>query len=229
MCRVAVLRKFNDFKPDASMLRFDQCSTLNQSSDLDKCKSRIDAKSCAGPTSSSNLPKFSPILLTVRSAVMWQLRGLIFFAVVSTCGCVSVSLPENSAKRATGVKFQAPTGFHAIPTNGGDAAWKSPATGNVISFLTDCGSPSRLTVVRDDVIHGLNQSQITQERNLTVDNQQALRSLISQKSDKVETLIDLVVFNKGDCSYVLTLIGKAQSLTPDVSVFESFLGEFHAP
>ena len=147
-------------------------------------------------------------------------------------GCVSVSLKDRPPQKATGVKFQAPPEpFHPIAANSGDAAWKNAKTGSVISFLSDCGADSKPTLeqIRDDVINGLQLSQILRERRITVDGTEALRSAIFCQVDGIDTRIELTVFNKDGCSFVLTLVGRPQSIEGDGPAFENFLVGFKTP
>ena len=160
-------------------------------------------------------------------------------AIVTLCvstllvGCVTVNLGgPKGGKRASGVTFIAPPApFEKDGRDDVDAAWKNGRNGNVISYLSDCKDPSdpTLDTIISGVLSGLNDLHFESQRDLTFGGRGARRSLATGKVDGVPTKIDLLVFKRNQCIYVLNYIGVLPAFGENTREFERFLAEFRAP
>ena len=154
---------------------------------------------------------------------------LAFFALSS---CVSVSIANHEAKHASDVKVQEPAPpFTAEKRNDVDAAWKDSRNGNLISFLSDCQDdtdPGLDTIVQG-ALAGLNDLHIESMHSPTIQGREARRAVATGKVDGVPSKIDLLVFKRNRCIFILTYVGVAQSFAENHSQFDHFVDGFHAP
>ena len=152
------------------------------------------------------------------------------FILVS--GCVSVSLDRSEVRRSDAYKFAVPPSpFRAHQAPQVDHAWKNAQSGSIISVVSECApnfDPS-LQILRDDVVRSLTSLEVKAEKNLTFQGREALRTLVHGRVDGVDSAVDLLVFKKNGCSYILNLIGGPQTITPDLPRFEAFLSRFEVP
>lgn len=146
--------------------------------------------------------------------------------------CVSVSLEGKKSKRSEGVQFEAPRApFKKLSTSTVDVAWKNSRTGSIISFLSECSIERdlRLEALRAEVIQGLSDEKILIEDHSMYAGRAALRSSVIGSVDGVESAVDLLVFKKDGCSYVLSLVSTPNLIQQDRVVFDQFLTGFQTP
>ena len=152
---------------------------------------------------------------------------------VGAMGCVTVNLGgAKGGKRAAGVVFVPPPApFEKEARDDVDAAWKNSRNGNVISYLSDCKDPSDpgLDTITSGVLSGLNDLRYDSQKDLTFQGRGARRSVASGRVDGVPTRIDLLVFKRNQCIYIIDLIGVEANVAQNASDFEHFLSEFRAP
>ncbi len=153
--------------------------------------------------------------------------------VASLTSCVSVSLsPPDEAKRASGVVFKNPhSRFSKESRQDVDAAWKNNANGNVISYLSDCKDPSdpSLDSILQGVLSGVSELQPVSRQTITHQAREARRVVVSGKVDGVPTMMDLMVFKRNQCIYILSYLGVQSSFAADQSQFNTFIEGFRAP
>lgn len=147
-------------------------------------------------------------------------------------GCVSVSLGTSEVKRAQSLKITSPNKpFESISTQSADAAWKNPSSGSIISYLSACGDESdpSLHALRNDILRGLEKLRIEKEERFQFQSREALRSRVFGDVDGVTSFVDLVVFKKNSCNFVITLVSKPDGAEKDVANFDDFLRRFEVP
>jgi hypothetical protein len=159
--------------------------------------------------------------------------ALNFFLISIACsGCVSVSLAKSEVKRATGVQITQPSKpFETESRKDVDAAWKNPKNGNLISYMTDCqdeNDPGLDNIVQG-ALSGLTDLRYDKKESPTLDNREARRVLVSGKVDGVPSQIDLVVFKRDSCIYILSFVGVQKSFGQDQGQFDKFVEGFRAP
>jgi hypothetical protein len=157
---------------------------------------------------------------------------MFFFVVFALGGCVSVSLGGHSTKHASGVAVAAPKApFKADSSPDVDAVWKDTKNGNLISYLSDCqddSDPTLETVVQG-ALEGLSSLQYESNVESRFQEREARRVMATGKVDGVPTKVDLLVFKRNECIYILTYVGVVQSFSENHEQFEHFLQGFHAP
>ena len=163
--------------------------------------------------------------LTIQSTLI----GLM----LSCAGCVTVNLGgAGGGKRASGVAYVAPVPpFEKDARDDVDAAWKNQKNGNVISFLSDCKDPSDppLDHITSGVLSGLADLHYESQTDLTFQSRGARRSVATGKVDGVPTRIDMLVFKRNQCIYILNYVGVQSVFDQNTREFENFLRGFRAP
>lgn len=157
---------------------------------------------------------------------------LILCAAIAMSSCVTVNLGNSNGKKADGVEYKAPAKpFASDPRDDVDQAWKNPANGNTISYLSDCNDPSDppLDLIVQGVITGLTELKIHSQTNPTIAGREGRRVLASGKVDGVPSQIDLLVFKRNSCIYILNYAGVNTSFHDDHAAFDSFISGFKAP
>lgn len=166
--------------------------------------------------------------------MMNALRAIAILTVIScfTVACVSVKLDGGESKRASGVKFETPGGdFQKAARDDVDMAWRNPKNGNVISYLSDCQDvtdPSLDSIVQG-VMSSLYNMNIDSNESPTIQGREARRVLASGKVDGVPSKIDLLVFKRNQCIYILTYVGVAKEFGANRGEFDKFVQGFRAP
>lgn len=166
--------------------------------------------------------------------VIMKFSNLVFFIAftLTTTACVSVNLPGSTTKPASGVKYEEPASpFEKDSRKDVDMAWRNPKNGNVISYLSDCQDstdPSLDSIVQG-VLSGLSDLNTESTENTTMQGREARRVLAAGKVDGVSTRIDLAVFKRNHCIYILTYVGVEKSFAHNRDAFIGFLKGFHAP
>jgi len=167
--------------------------------------------------------------------VILQRARLIFifaFIAMLQTHCVSVSLESKAPQKSRDVRYQSPpSAFQKFDASQVDAAWKNNATGGIISFVSECSSQNdlRLESLRNEVLQGLNEEKITKEQTTTYSGREALRSSLSGTVDGVASALELLIFKKDGCTYILNLVSTPKTLSTDLPHFEAFLQGFKAP
>jgi hypothetical protein len=164
---------------------------------------------------------------------MIHLRKTIFaLATVFLFGCVSVSLGNNKSKKAQDLKMQEPKSpFHSIKTDNADSAWQSDKTGNTIAVLSECNTPTDISLksLESDSLTALSQIKIVNSEKLTFNNREAIQTVSEGKVDGVPIRLELLVFKKNYCNYTLSYVGRKASFDSERDFFEQFLKYFEAP
>jgi len=158
----------------------------------------------------------------------------IFSLILATTGCVSVKLStaDDGTKRAVGVRLREPASPFSKSQNADvDASWQNSRNGNVISYLSDCKDPSDppLDNIVQGVVAGLNSLNFESKETISVQGREGRRVLASGRVDGVPSLIDLLVFKRNQCIYILTHVGVKSAFSADREAFNQFVQGFQAP
>lgn len=158
----------------------------------------------------------------------------IFFMFISLlhASCVSVNIGSTKVRKAEGVHYSEPKApFTQVSREEVDAAWRNSRTGNVISFLSDCQDPTDppLDQIVKGVLSGLTNLDIKSNETLMVQGREGKRVLAQGRVDGVPSSIDLLVFKRNHCIYVLSYVGVDSAFEENRSEFNSFIKGFRAP
>lgn len=157
----------------------------------------------------------------------------ILMLIPALTSCVSVNLgPSNTAKRASGVEYVEPgKPFSVKSVKDVDAVWKNEANGNSISYVSDCKDvtdPS-LDQITNGLLGGLRGAKRESDETVMVQGREGKRVLVSGKVDGVPTQVDLLVFKRNHCIYILSYVGVSNAFATDRGAFNKFVEGFRAP
>ncbi|MBX3023117.1 MAG: hypothetical protein KF799_15685 [Bdellovibrionales bacterium] len=160
--------------------------------------------------------------------------ALIYILVsILLSGCVTVKLDGGGkGSRAEGVTYRAPGNGFAEETRASvDAAWKNPKNGNVISFLSDCKDPSDppLDQIVQGIVSGLSDLKTESSETVTVQGREGRRVVAFGKVDGVPSGIELLVFKRNMCIYMLSYVGVKKAFADNRADFSRFVEGFQAP
>lgn len=160
--------------------------------------------------------------------------SLVAMAVIAIAACVSVRLVGNGegSKRAEGVQIHEPESpFKKESREDIDGAWKNPKNGNMISYLSDCQDSTDPTLdsIVQGALTGLTDLRMDAKESPTIQGREARRVTASGKVDGVASKIDLLVFKRNRCIYILSYVGVAKAFSENHAQFDNFISGFHAP
>jgi hypothetical protein len=157
------------------------------------------------------------------------LLGILLFTCTS---CVSVALGPGAPQRASGVRFSAPAKpFEKASAEHVDGTWRDSANGNAISYLSECNDPSDPTLhaIEQGVLSGLYPYSYVTQADTTYEGRAARRVQVKGIVDGVPSLVDLLIFKRNNCLYILSYVGLEQHHQRNQKAFEDFISGFHAP
>jgi hypothetical protein len=158
---------------------------------------------------------------------------MFIFMIFFCAGCVTVRLGGGGeGQRADGVRVAEPhKPFVRDDREDVDGAWKNAGNGNVISYLTDCKDPSDppLDHIVDGVLAGLTNLHYDSASSPMFQEREARRVTASGKVDGVPSRIDLLVFKRNQCIYILSYVGVKDAFPANQPDFNAFVAGFRAP
>lgn len=145
--------------------------------------------------------------------------------------CVSVNLPGGKSTPAKGVEYSSPASpFKTINSENADKAWMSTATGNTISFSSDChGADPSLQQMESESLAGISNLEIESANSVMYNGREARQTIATGSVDGIAVQISMVVFKKNNCNYTLTYGGVQKHFVQEEKHFEEFKARFKAP
>jgi hypothetical protein len=161
------------------------------------------------------------------------LKAQLFFIMMFTLtGCISVSLAPPKPTTSKGVKFDPPPApFQKASAENVDAIFRNTKNGNAISFVSDCSDTTdpALTSIEQGVLMGLTPYTYESQTDTKFDGRSARRVKVKGTVDGVASTVDLLIFKRNSCIYILSYAGLEQHHAANQREFEAFLERFHAP
>lgn len=157
---------------------------------------------------------------------------IVILLSFAAAACVDVNIGPRRIKHASDVHYKEPDRpFEKDDRSDVDAAWKNGSNGNLISFLSDCQDDydPALDGIVQDTLTGLSDLKIESTQSPTFQAREARRVVATGKVDGVPSKIDLLVFKRNRCTYILTYVGVLNAFDADHAKFDQFLKEFRAP
>lgn len=157
---------------------------------------------------------------------------LIFTTLLMGTGCVTVKLGGQESQRADGVAFREPSPpFTRDHRDEVDAAFKNHRNGNVISYLSDCKDPTDppLDSIVAGVLAGLTDPKIESKETVQMLGREGRRVVAFGKVDGVASAIDLLVFKRNQCIYILSYVGVKTAFPDNRADFNRFVEGFKVP
>jgi hypothetical protein len=160
-------------------------------------------------------------------------KFIILIFMTQLISCVNVNLAKkDGALRAEGVQIKAPSSpFQMQKREDVDGFWKNSKNGNVISYLSDCKDPSDppLENIIQGVLLGLTELKYETDEAQVIQGREGRRVLAYGKVDGVPSAIDLLVFKRNQCIYILSYVGVRKSFADNRPDFGRFIEGFKAP
>ena len=157
---------------------------------------------------------------------------LIFGLGLSSCVSVDTILAPSPPKKAEGLNFNEPSfDFKSIKNNTVDRAWQDSKNGNTIAFLSECNAKTdpSLKEMENENLAAMTNVNITENRDTTYNEREALFSSVNGQVDGVEVRMRLVLFKKDNCNYTLSYVGRKKHFPSDEKIFNDFVEGFKAP
>jgi hypothetical protein len=144
---------------------------------------------------------------------------------------VSVGIEEPKLIHAKDLEFIEPNGFKKIPTPHVDEAWRKDSTGSTISFLSECDptTDTNLQQLQMSVLRDIRNSNTISEEDIDFNKRTAKRSYVKGNVDGIDIEMDLLVFKKNNCNFILTYIGLPENFKSDQREFQIFIDRFRVP
>lgn len=147
-------------------------------------------------------------------------------------GCVSVKIPTSAApEKAKNVSYKAPNApFKSSNSASSDAMWVSSKTASTITYFTSCSSSEpQLKTIRSTAFASLENTDISKEESILLNDREALKSNIEGKLEGVPVKIQFIVFKKNSCSYHLSYVSLKENFEKELEQFTVFVRNFKAP
>ena len=154
---------------------------------------------------------------------------VIFLCLWHSVSCVSVSLPSSESTKASGVQHaKLSSDFQQFFPEHVDAAWKNNKNGNSISYYSECDSKESASFknIQKGLIRSVQSAKVEREMNIRLAGETGLRSIVSGNVDSKTSLVDLIIFSKEKCIFILTYVGRKESFLENQKEFEKFYTSF---
>ncbi len=155
---------------------------------------------------------------------------LVLMAFIASC--VSIDISKNNVKKAQGVNFRPPDlPFKKIESDDIDVGWRNDKNGNTITVLSDCENPydPSLANIEEGVVSGLQELKKINSKESMYNGRASRQSVFTGTVDGIPTKINLMIFKKNNCIYVLSFLALIQHYNHDEAKFQTFLQRFEAP
>lgn len=152
---------------------------------------------------------------------------IILFLITS--GCVSVKLASDKPTKASDLTFHSPgKPFLKIDSPNSDTAWVSESQGNTISYLSECqlNNEMNLDQIESDSLSIINELQILDSKKIEYNQREAKLTLAQGKVDGVMIKVQLLIFKKNNCNFVLSYIGVEKNFEKEIQFFDQFKQSF---
>lgn len=165
----------------------------------------------------------------LKPLILWSAIGLGW--ALSLCSCVSVSLGPPPVTSAEKVSFEPPPfPFKEISSSAADKTWIHSENNNTITYLSECGSLSGISMTESAKISFKSQGlKLTSQKSVQIGGHDGLmsRGLHSQDGKSVE--VELVTFKTEECLFNLAYVASKNHFEEDYAHFAHFKKTFKAP
>jgi hypothetical protein len=158
--------------------------------------------------------------------------SILMCLFLAATGCVSVDISKSEVKKAAQVKIQNPSSpFQEFSSDTVDRGWRNNRNGNTISYVSDCGNPydPSLESIEAGVISGLTGLKRVSTEEGFFNDRASRQSVFKGSVDGIPSQVQLLVFKKNNCIYVLSYIAVQKNYDTDLATFDKFLKGFVAP
>jgi hypothetical protein len=139
---------------------------------------------------------------------------------------------EPETEKAEDLYFSAPSApFIEKDTENLDAYYIEPKTGNSISIKSACYDPAdpSLKSLEKSAFNGMTVIKVLNSKTEEFNKREALHSQRLVKIDGIPVIVEMMVFKKNDCNYIITHVGIEKNFNKTKSHFNNFLKDVRAP
>ncbi len=162
-----------------------------------------------------------------------QLRyTILIFYYLFLSSCVSVDLSKKQTFHNRDVRFSEPNKpFQEIKSDSLDKVWRHSKNGNTISYFSECQSEEDpdLEQIQKGIISQISNYTILKSNPVVINQRTGLHSVVDGNVDGVNTRVELLIFKKNNCTYIITYAGVTISFAENMIDFNNFVGKFYAP
>ena len=122
-----------------------------------------------------------------------------------------------------------PGGWSKVKIEGGDLAFSNSSSGATITVNSTCDENKvkySLKALSESLLIGINRKEALERQNITVDGQEALRTIYAGSYNGVPLGIASVVFKNGECVYDFTYASAPDAFEPGITDFDKFISAF---
>ncbi|MAF91992.1 MAG: hypothetical protein CL674_12045 [Bdellovibrionaceae bacterium] len=149
----------------------------------------------------------------------------------SVIGCVSIDVaPETES--AEGLVYKSPGGsFERRDAENLDAYFVDKKSGNSISLKSSCFDPADPSIenLESTAFTGMNIEKEISKEEITYNSRAALNTRKLVKIDGVPVLVQMLIFKKNNCNYLISHVGVEKTFPNTESNFKNFLDQLRAP
>lgn len=155
----------------------------------------------------------------------------LFFIFLLLSSCVSVNVGPRKPTPSKSVRLQEPSSsYRGLKIEGLDRAWRNSSSGVTLGFLSECGeSSASLQELQSDSWNSLKSLKVLSQKELEFNSRAALESSVEGGLDGVKVRMQLLVFRKNSCNYILSFVGRPSAQSQELTVFEQFKQGFVVP
>lgn len=146
--------------------------------------------------------------------------------------CVSVELGKNDVHPADDLDFESPSfPFERVKIEKTDQAWISKRTGNTLSFLSECGKATDLTLdqISEESYSVLDSNVLVHREEFMYQKRKALQVDVLGKLDGIPIKARILAFKKNGCNFSLNYVALEKSYSSELEVFSQFVADFSVP
>lgn len=161
-----------------------------------------------------------------------HLRIALLLAFCSTfSACVSLSLsPETKVSKD--LYFAEPqSNFESRDSDNLDGYFVEPASGNSISIKSSCYDPAdpKIETLEVAAFSGMTVVKEVKRAKTQFSKREALHSLKEVRIDGVPVMVEMLIFKKNNCNYLISHVGVKTNFNKTKNDFDSFLKNVRAP
>lgn len=122
-----------------------------------------------------------------------------------------------------------PPGWSRIEIKGGDLAFGDASGDSTITVNSTCDERKMrysLKALSESLIIGISGKEAESREPITIDGQEALRTIYTGSLENVPVKIDARVFKKGICIYDFTYASSPESFGAGEAAYDSFVSQF---
>lgn len=156
---------------------------------------------------------------------------LMSAGALAIIACISVKIPTGKGTTAKDVVYQAPSKpYEDIKNAAADKAWISGATGNTISYLSECNGSAdpSLQQLENEMLTVLNKLKIVETKELEFNGRDARSTIAEGELDGVPVKTELLIFKKNGCNFTLSYGGVLKNFNQERKHFQQFTQNFNA-